>query len=467
MAKRVRDSILESRAAREKLPPRGKPHYKTIAQGLHLGYRKNKTGGMWVARLYLGNQNYVVETIATADDKLAADGKSVLDFWQAQQKASELHTKLNATAPDEPVPALTVRQAVEAYIAVRDARDSRRKGRTVRSDASRRLRRYVLGQEARGKHKAVPPAAMADIAMSALTEDDLASWRANLPDSLKVTTIQRLVNDLKAALHSRRKQLDSALVLRDGLKADTDDDADGDDVARENQILSDAQVMRLNDAAREVDAAQERDGDLFRLVLVLAATGARFSQIARMRVGDCQLRPVLDSHGKEIAPGRLMVPVSRKGNGGKKSDSISVPVGPDVLDALRPVVTGRPNDAPLLERWRLKQMVGGIRWVRDGRGPWQSSSELTRPWQAIREHAEMPDVIPYALRHSSIVRGIRENLPIRLVAAKHDTSVAMIERHYGRWVVDGLEELAARAIVPLMSPVGGGGKVVAMKSGRA
>ena len=62
----------------------------------------------------------------------------------------------------------------------------------------------------------------------------------------------------------------------------------------------------------------------------------------------------------------------------------------------------------------------------------------------------MPDVIPYAFRHSSIVRGIRANLPIRLVAALHDTSVAMIERHYGRFIADGLDELAARSVVPLI-----------------
>jgi hypothetical protein len=60
-------------------------------------------------------------------------------------------------------------------------------------------------------------------------------------------------------------------------------------------------------------------------------------------------------------------------------------------------------------------------------------------------------VIPYALRHSSIVRGIRANLPIRLVAALHDTSVRMIERHYSRWITEGLEEMAAGAIVPLLA----------------
>jgi hypothetical protein len=48
------------------------------------------------------------------------------------------------------------------------------------------------------------------------------------------------------------------------------------------------------------------------------------------------------------------------------------------------------------------------------------------------------------------VRAIRINLPIRLVAALHDTSVTMIERHYGRWITEGLEELAAQAIIPII-----------------
>jgi len=40
----------------------------------------------------------------------------------------------------------------------------------------------------------------------------------------------------------------------------------------------------------------------------------------------------------------------------------------------------------------------------------------------------MPEVIPYALRHSSIVRGLRKGLPIQQVAKLHNTSVKTIER---------------------------------------
>jgi hypothetical protein len=76
---------------------------------------------------------------------------------------------------------------------------------------------------------------------------------------------------------------------------------------------------------------------------------------------------------------------------------------------------------------------------------------MLRPWRTACDHAGLPaSTIPYALRHSSIVRGLRVGLPIRLVAALHDTSVAMIERHYSRWITEGLDELAARAVVPLV-----------------
>ena len=90
-------------------------------------------------------------------------------------------------------------------------------------------------------------------------------------------------------------------------------------------------------------------------------------------------------------------------------------------------------------------------WVKESRGPWKTASEMTRAWNDVVDAAGLPGTIPYALRHTAIVRGVRANLPIRLVAALHDTSVVMIERHCSRWITEGLEELAARAVVPLLA----------------
>src|SRR5277367_2313012 len=61
--------IKTARAARIRLKPAGKPYYRSLEHGLHLGYRKPLSGpGRWIARYYIGNQKYETEKIAAADD---------------------------------------------------------------------------------------------------------------------------------------------------------------------------------------------------------------------------------------------------------------------------------------------------------------------------------------------------------------------------------------------------------------
>jgi integrase len=339
-----------------------------------------------------------------------------------------------------------VRSAVESYVKERDAREKRRTGRDVRSDAGTKLRRYVLGQEKRGNQEAAEAAALASVYLHALKEDDLITWREGLPEDLKVTTKQRFVNDLKAALNAAwprlsadRKKLNPTFlaIVKAGFKAERIDDDDDVSVARDKQILTDEEVGAILQAACEVDQEQGFDGDLYRIVVCLAATGARYAQVRRMRVGDVQ-----------VSARRLMVPGSYKGRGGN-SGSDPVPVGDDVIAVLLPAIAGRPSDAPLFERWIHEQEPRGIVWKKSERGPWKRA-ELARPWKAIRVRAGMPKVIPYALRHSSIVRGLRKGLPIQQVAKLHNTSVKMIERHYAKYIATALEDLARAAVVSLV-----------------
>jgi hypothetical protein len=104
-ARRVRDRAIETREARRKLKASGKPYWRAIGKGLHVGYRKGKTNGVWVVRRYLGDQNYSMHTVAEADDVLDADGKDVLDFWQAQEAARNLRQrpKLGAYSAEDTV----------------------------------------------------------------------------------------------------------------------------------------------------------------------------------------------------------------------------------------------------------------------------------------------------------------------------------------------------------------------------
>ncbi|WP_066556922.1 tyrosine-type recombinase/integrase [Croceicoccus bisphenolivorans] len=445
MARTLTEAPLTTRNARAKL---GEGlHWRGIDADTHLGYRKGKRGGVWLVRWRVSGGGYHRDQLGTADDAIS---EGTLDYNAAIRAARErveaARIEERATADGAP---RAVATAVAAYCAGRDARDSARKGRPVRSDATHKMERYVTGREARGQRAAVEPSPLAAVMLHELEEAHLIAWRQGLPDSLKGATRQRAINDLKAALNAayleNRARLPATLpgVVKVGLSVATGGGSasvdDGEAVARDNQILPDATVGAIIAAARDVDDARGMGGDFFRMVIVLAATGARFSQVARLTVRDLQ-----------VDRSRLMVPPSRKGKG-RKPDATPVPIGADVLAALAPAIKGRGKGEPLLTRQRMEQAAGSIRWVAAGRMAWATPSELVRPWADIREAVGLDaDVVPYALRHSSIVRGIRAGLPLRLVAALHDTSIAMIERHYGRWIADGLDDLAAAAVVPLV-----------------
>jgi hypothetical protein len=59
---------------------------------------------------------------------------------------------------------------------------------------------------------------------------------------------------------------------------------------------------------------------------------------------------------------------------------------------------------------------------------------------------DVDDPTGLLMRHSSIVRGLRSGLPIRLVAALHDTSIEMIEKHCAAFIIDMTEDLARGGI---------------------
>lgn len=57
-----------------------------------------------------------------------------------------------------------------------------------------------------------------------------------------------------------------------------------------------------------------------------------------------------------------------------------------------------------------------------------------------------PEITLYALRHSNITRLLLANVPVRVVASLHDTSVAQIEKTYSRYISDHSDALVRRAL---------------------
>jgi hypothetical protein len=56
------------------------------------------------------------------------------------------------------------------------------------------------------------------------------------------------------------------------------------------------------------------------------------------------------------------------------------------------------------------------------------------------------------LRHSSIVRQLQRNIPIRIIAGLHDTSVLMIERNYSAHITHYTDEIARTALLDTAQP---------------
>ena len=162
MARTVRDATLESRTARARLKPSGKPHYRSIDPGLHLGYRKGVAGGKWVMRWYIGDGDYKLETMGVADDLADADGVAILDFKQAQALIRQRHVELVRAAKGLPAKdgPYTVRTCVEEYLAFLEAN---RKS----------------GKDARWRAEALILPKLAKIACVDLTAPGLRKWLAD------------------------------------------------------------------------------------------------------------------------------------------------------------------------------------------------------------------------------------------------------------------------------------------------
>jgi integrase len=250
---------------------------------------------------------------------------------------------------------------------------------------------------------------------------------------LEPGTRNRLLGDLRAALNAAAERHRRELPghIRAEIKAGTRIEPLSEEARK--QLLTDQQVRAI------VEAAFEIDEDFGHLVLIAAVTGARYSQIVRLKVADIQ-----------IGKARIMMPGSKKGRKRKPHPPAAIPISAEVMDRLRPLLARRASTEALLWRWVHKRVANPPRWIKDKRRTWGDAFEVKNLWAKTVELSSVPDgTIMYALRHSSIVRGLMANLPVRLVAALHDTSVAMIEKHYSAFIVDMADELARRHAMSL------------------
>ena len=404
MARNIRSAQLETRTARLKLEIRKKPYAVRVAPGVRLGYRRNAAAGTWSVIAADGRSGNWVKRFGLADDHEEANGEQVLTFWQAQERARKLaRGGRNAEPEDDGRPA-TVSEALDAYQSDLIAR-----GSDVHNVA--RVRGH-LSHALNAKTVAL------------LTARELRRFRDSLlAKNLRASSVNRISNALRAALNlaaAHDQRINNHAAWRIGL-ATIFDAA----VAR-NVILSDDVIRNI------ITAAFGIGGEFGLLVEVAAVTGGRVSQIANLRVADLQAdRP----------DPRLMMPSSRKGRGQKKITHVPVPIPASVAEKLKRESDGKITDAPLLTK------PSGERW---------KQSDHTRLFHraVLRAALDPSEVTLYALRHSSIVRDLLANVPVRIVATKHDTSIPMIERNYSKYIADHADTLSRRAMLDPDGPIG-------------
>src|SRR6478609_3624262 len=113
MARKVRHSSLETRTARLKLAVRRKPYSgPSLARGVALLYRRNKTNGSWVLKASDGHGAYWTKAITEADDHDESNGKTILNFFEAQDQAKKLARGDDGSTGTAPI---TVDSALKDY----------------------------------------------------------------------------------------------------------------------------------------------------------------------------------------------------------------------------------------------------------------------------------------------------------------------------------------------------------------
>jgi integrase len=413
MARTVRDANLETRAARARLKVAGAPYYRGLDQGLHIGYRKGKTGGRWVMRWYAGDGGYKVETLGTADDTADADGVAVLSFAQAQTMARERRVSHERAARGLPADGgpYTVRTCVEEYLAFLKAE------RKSEKDARWRAEALILPS-------------LGNILCADLTKKKIETWRdATAEAAPRLRTRKgeaqrhRAVDADDDEQRRKRKATTnrSLTVLKAALnRAWRDGHIASDDAWRRVEPFESADAARVRYLTiAECQRLINTTGGEFReLVRAALASGCRFGELAALEVRD--FNP---------DAGTLHIPTSKSGKGRH------VVLHDEGVELFKRLATGRPG-AELM----LRKPDGG-RW---------GKSHQARPMAEACDRAKIePPINFHGLRHTYASHMAMAGAPL-LVIAKNlgHTDTRMVEKHYGHlsanYIADAIRAAAPR-----------------------
>ena len=412
MPRSVRDAELDSRAAREKLRASGKPYFRALDPGLHLGYRRLKgVPGRWVVRHYAGSQSYETETIATADDFSTANGVDVLDWQQAQEEARRRRDNRARTAAGKGP--FTVADAIRLYLGTLAA-----EGRKT-TDTERRAGAMIL------------PSLGIEV-VSDLTSEKLRGWLTSLAEAPpRVRTGKGKEQQFRAAAagedvgESVRRRRNTAnrhraILWRALEHAFEERKVASNEAWRRVKPFKDVAAARVHyltvaEAKRLINGC---DAEFRNLVQAALQTGARYGELCRLKVRD--FNP--DSGTVAIL----------KSKSGKTRHVVLTEEGAALFAEL---CAGRRGSETLLLQPNGKM--------------WGSSNQTLPLNEACRRASISPPINFHGLRHTWASLSVMAGVPLMVVAKNlGHVDTRMVERFYGHlapsYVADEIRKAAPR-----------------------
>ena len=396
MARTVKDAKLDTRAARWRLKPRREPYWRSISEGMAVGYRKGSNAGTWIARHYSPETRLRYHSLGAADDVVDADGARVLSFAQAQEAARKWFAELARQASGDAVQLgpFTVKTCLDEYITWMEGHRKSAQDARYRADA------LILPE-------------LGAIECDKLATAKIQKWLRDLANSpaLLRTRKGKKQNTRafdKSDLETVRKRRDSANRTLTILKAALNrawrarkipsDDAwrrlepfEGVDAAR-------VRYLTIAEAKRLLNACEPY---FRRLVQAALATGARYSELARLWPSD--FNP--DS-------GTVLIRAS------KSNKARHIILNADGVALFKSLVTGKSANAILLPK------ADGSIWAK---------SHQDRPMEEACEHAKIvPEATFHTMRHTWASHAVMNGVPL-IVVAKNlgHKDTRMVEKHYG------------------------------------
>ena len=430
MARVKRDSRLEDRTNRAKLPVRHEPYWLVLEPGKALGYRKGVKSGVWMARVWdpTVNPPRRKSVLGAADDHADPNGIDIFSFKEAQDKAREWFTgeSERETGETRQKGPYTVRDAWLAY----------------EKDAVRRGMKGLDRTQCAAELHILP--ALGHIEVAKLRQKKIEDWHENLSKSAaRVRTkadakepatrpAPKTADEKRARKDTANRVLTILKALLNFAKRKRKTTATGD-AWREAEPFRETTATRVRflspeEAQRLVNVCQP---DFQLLVKAAMFTGARYGELTRLRARD------FNAKGGQ---GRGTVSIEESKSGKPRHVVLTA----EGLGFFQEVTAGLKGNSLIFTREAFPDM----RRVEPETG--KPVPKVQREWRKADQQHPLKEACKAAgiggftfheLRHTYASGLVNAGVPLAYVAAQLGHSdTRMTEKHYGHLAPSALAD---------------------------